>query len=80
MSLGPTGHKNFASLKLIFSDVWGPAPFFCLDGYHYFVIFVDAYIKYIWYYPLVAKSDVYSVSQQFQTLIEREFSLKIKYV
>jgi len=80
LSLGPTGHKTSAPLELIFSDVWGPAPFFSSDGYFYFVIFVDAYTKYVWYYPLVAKSDVYSIFHQFQTLVERQFSLKIKSV
>ena len=39
-----------------------------------------AYTKYVWYYPLVAKSNVYSVFHQFQTLVERQFSLKIKSV
>jgi histone deacetylase 1/2 len=76
LSLGPTGHKTFASLELIFSDVWGPALLFSLDGYPYFVIFVDAHTKYKWYYPLVAKFDVYFVFHQFQTLVERQFSLK----
>jgi len=80
LSLRPTGHKTSASLELIFSDVWGPAPLFSSDGYCYFVIFVDAHTKYLWYYPLVAKSDVYSVFHQFQTLVERQFSLKIKSV
>jgi hypothetical protein len=80
MSLGPTGHKTSAPFELIFSDVWGPAPLFSSDGYHYFVIFVDAYTKYIWYYPLVAKSDVYSVFHQIQTFVEHQFSLKIKFV
>jgi histone deacetylase 1/2 len=80
LSLGPTGHKTSALLELIFSDVWGPAPLFSSDSYCYFVIFVDAYTKYVWYYPLVAKSDVYSVFHQFQTLVERQFSLKIKFV
>jgi histone deacetylase 1/2 len=80
LSLKPTGHKTSALLELIFSDVWGPAPLFSSDGYRYFVIFVDAHTKYIWYYPLVAKSDVYSVFHQFQTLVERQFSLKIKCV
>jgi len=55
LSLGPTGHKTFAPLELIFSDVWGLAPLFSLDGYRYFVIFVDAYTKYVWYYPLVSE-------------------------
>ena len=58
----------------------GPCSSFFSDGYRYFVIFVDAYTKYVWYYPLLAKSDVYSVFHQFQTLVERQFSLKIKYV
>jgi len=78
LSLGPTGYKTSAPLELIFSDVWGPASLFSSDGYRYFVIFVNAYTKYVWYYPLVAKSDVYFVFHQFQTLVERQFSLKIK--
>jgi histone deacetylase 1/2 len=48
LSLGPTGHKTSTPLELIFSDVWGPAPLFSSDGYRYFVIFVDAYTKYIY--------------------------------
>jgi len=71
LSLGPTSYKTSTPLELIFSNVWGPAPLFSSDGYHYFVIFVDAYTKYVWYYPLIAKSDVYSVFHQFQTLVER---------
>jgi histone deacetylase 1/2 len=76
LSLGP----KEVPLELIFSDVLGPAPLFSSDGYLYFIIFVDAYTKYIWYYPIVAKSNVYSIFHQFQTLIERKFSLKIKSV
>jgi histone deacetylase 1/2 len=65
LSLGLTSHKTSALLELIFSDVWGPAPLFSSDDYRYFVIFVDMHKKYIWYYPLVAKSDVYFVFHQF---------------
>jgi hypothetical protein len=46
------------------------------DGFRYFVIFVNAHTKHIWYYyPLVAKSDIFSTFQRFQTLVERQFSL-----
>jgi len=48
--------------------------------FHYFVIFIDAHTKYIWYYPLVAKSYVFSIFQRFQLLVERQFSHKIKSV
>jgi histone deacetylase 1/2 len=48
LSLEPTSHKISTPLELIFSDVWGPAPLFSLDGYRYLVIFVDAYTKNIY--------------------------------
>jgi hypothetical protein len=51
---------------------------FSSDGFHYFFIFLDAHTKHIWYYPLIAKSDVFSIFQNFQTLVEHQFSLKIK--
>ena len=80
LSLRPTGHKTFAPLDLIFSDVWGPASMFSSNGFRYFVIFVDAHTKHIWYYPLIVKSDAFSTFQRFQTLVECQFSLKIKSV
>jgi histone deacetylase 1/2 len=78
--LRPTGHKTTSPLDLIFSDVWSSVPMFSSDDFHYFVIFIDAHTKYIWYFPLVAKSDVFSIFQHFQVLVERQFSHKIKYV
>ena len=48
--------------------------------YRYFVIFIDPYTKYVWYYPVVAKSNVYSIFHQFQTLVKRQFSFKIKFI
>jgi hypothetical protein len=65
---------------LIFSDVWGLAPMFSSNGFCYFVIFIDTHTKHIWYYPLVDKSNVFSIFHRFQTLDERLFSRKIKSV
>ena len=80
MCLGPTGHQTSAPLELVFSDVWDPAPMLSSDGFRYFVIFVDAHMKFIWFYPLVLKSDVFNVFHQFQVIIERQSSRKIKFV
>jgi hypothetical protein len=76
--LRPIGHKTTTSIDLIFSDVWGLAPMFSYVGFHYFVIFIDVYTKHIWYYPIVAKSDVFSIFHRFQTLVEHQFLCKIK--
>jgi len=65
LSLRLTSHKTTTSLDLIFNDVWGPAPIFYFDGFRYFVIFIDAHTKHIWYYPIVAKSNVFSIFHHF---------------
>jgi hypothetical protein len=44
------------------------------NGFCYFVIFVDAHMKFIWFYPLVAKFDVLNIFHQFQVLVECQFS------
>jgi len=80
LSLGLTGHKTCAPLELVFSDVWGPSPMLSTDGYRYFVIFVDAYTRYIWFFPLAVKFDVFKIFLQFQALVERQFTTKIKSV
>jgi hypothetical protein len=49
-------------------------------GFHYFVIFIDAHTKHIWYYPFVAKFVVFSTFHYFQILVECQFSRKIKSV
>jgi len=78
LTLKTTGHQTRAHLGLIFSDVWGSSPMLSSDGFRYFVIFVDAHTKFIWFYPFVAKSDVFTIFHQFQAFVERQFSLKIK--
>jgi histone deacetylase 1/2 len=70
LSLGPTSYKTSAPLELIYSDVWGPSPMLSSDSFWYFVIFFDAYTKYIWFFPLVAKYDVFTIFHQFQTQVE----------
>ena len=56
----------------------GPYSYVFSNGFCYFVIFIDAHTKHIWYYSLVAKSDVFSIFHHFQTLVEHQFSCKIK--
>jgi len=70
MSLGSTGHKTFAPLELVFSDVWGHAPMLSSVDFCYFVVFVDAHKKFIWFYPLIVKFDVFNAFHQFQVFIE----------
>jgi histone deacetylase 1/2 len=53
---------------------------FFFNGFRYFVIFIDTHRKHIWYYLLIAKSNVFATFHHFQVLVERQFSCKIKFV
>lgn len=46
----------------------------------YYLIFVDHFTKYIWFYPMKTKSSVRTIFPQFKILVENRFQLKIKFV
>lgn len=71
--LGKTHKLPFASsytlykkpLKLIVTDLWGPAPCFS-NGKQYYISFVDAFTRHTWIYFLNKKSDALSVFLLFK--------------
>ncbi len=65
-------------LELLFSNVWGPSPISSNNGNKYYVCFIDDFSKFIWSYPIVAKSDVITIFKKFQVHVERFFNCKIK--
>ena len=66
-----------SSLDVIFSDVW-TSPFSFYDGFHYYVVYVYHYTKYIWLDSLCRKSDVQSTFVAFKQPVENYFSTTIK--
>lgn len=68
-----TSLKSQSPLELVFSDVWS-SPIISSDNYKYYVVFVDHYTKYIWFYPLKHKSDVLPVFKCFRSLVEKRFN------
>lgn len=63
-------------LQIIYSDVW-TSPIHFVDGYKYYVIFMDHFTHYIWLYPLKRKSDVVTIFPRFKALVENFFKKKI---
>ena len=63
-------------LEIIFSDVW-TSPIISHNGFKYYVIFVDHFTKYIWFYPIKNKSDVKEVFLRFKAIVEKYFETSI---
>ncbi|KAM1091428.1 hypothetical protein FF1_018917 [Malus domestica] len=62
----------------VHSDVCGPSPVKSLEGYRYYVIFVDEYTRYVWIYPMCNKSDVFQLFMQFYNYVHTQFGIRIK--
>lgn len=72
--------KITAPFQLIHIDVWGPSSTPSIDGFKYYVHFVDDFSRFTWIFPMSAKSEVSSIFKKFLTFIERQFCTKLKAV
>ena len=68
--------SSCAPLQLIYSDVW-TSPVLSYHGIKYYVIFVNHFTKYFWFYALKCKIDAYDVFICFLAIVEKFFNLKI---
>lgn len=75
----PSSNRSKKPLELIFCDVWGPSPVVSLDGFKYYVSFVDDFSRYIWLFLMKTKNEVHSIFLSFRILAENLFNSKILY-
>ena len=70
LPFGESSLESCGPLDLVYTDVWGLSLIESVDGFHYYVIFVDHFTKYIWLYPLRLKSDVFPIFRPFKAVVE----------
>lgn len=70
---------SFNPLDLVFYDIWGLAPVSSVNGFRYYIHFVDDFSKFTWIYPMVRKSDAYDIFVKFKATVENLFGCKIIY-
>lgn len=64
-------------LKLLCIDVWGPTPYISCLGFKYYVLVVDHYMHYTWFFPMKLKSDVFHIFNSFLPYLECFFNRKL---
>ena len=74
----PSPSRASKPLELIHTDLWGPAMLKSTSGAKYFILFLDDYSRYTWFYPLQTKDQALSVFKQFKLLVENQFDAQIK--
>jgi transposase InsO family protein len=71
-------NKTEGVLELIHSNVCGPMPSSSINGYVYYVSFIDDYSRKTWVYFLKSKDEVFSKFKEFKALIENLSERNIK--
>ncbi|RVW45084.1 Retrovirus-related Pol polyprotein from transposon RE1 [Vitis vinifera] len=65
-------------LELVHTDLWGLASVKSTSGARYFILFLDDYSLYTWFYPLQTKDQALLAFKKFKLQVENQFDAKIK--
>ena len=65
-------------LELVYSDLWGPALVMSIEGFRYYIIFVNAFTRYTWLWPLKLKFNALLVFTIFHKLAELQYQTKLR--
>ncbi|KAL4381772.1 hypothetical protein AHAS_Ahas04G0166900 [Arachis hypogaea] len=67
-------------LELIYTGIWGPNPISLINNSRYYVHLINAFSRFTWIYLLSSKSQIKSIFEHFQTMVELQLGTKIKTV
>ena len=72
--------KKTERLKLVHSDVWGPAPVASYAGNTYFVTFIDDFSKKVWVFAMKEKPEVFGIFKRWRVMCESQTGTRLKYL
>ncbi|KAK4390000.1 Retrovirus-related Pol polyprotein from transposon TNT 1-94 [Sesamum angolense] len=70
--------RSSSPFTLVHSDIWGPCRFESINGFRYFITFVDDYSRMTWVYLLKDRSQVPTIITSFYNEIKTQFSVNIR--
>ncbi|KAJ4737614.1 Transposon Ty1-H Gag-Pol polyprotein [Rhynchospora pubera] len=73
-----SGHRSSCAFDLIHSDVWGPCPTSSMNGYRYFVTFIDCFSRVTWLYLMKNKNEVLACFKDFHRSVQTQYGAVVK--
>jgi IS30 family transposase len=73
-----SGLRSIEPFALVHSDVWGPCPTSSVNGFRWFVTFIDCHSRNTWIYLMKQKSEVYTCFQDFLAYVKTQFEVHVK--
>ena len=75
---GPSTRQPRRLLSLVHSDVKGPLPVRSIEGFRYWVTFIDDKSRFWGVYGIKHKSDVFGKFKEYKALVENKLDCKIQ--
>lgn len=73
-----SNNRASVALKLVHSDLMGPAKSSSYSGFHYVMVMVDDFSRFTWVFFLKHKSEGFTKFVQFKEAVEKEFWQRLK--
>lgn len=73
-----SSNRSSCGFDLVHSDVWGLCSTTSMNGYRYFVTFIDCYSRVTWLYLMRNKSDVLACFKDFHRAIQTQYGAIVK--
>jgi hypothetical protein len=73
-----SGHKSSCGFDLIHSNIWGSCSMNSMNGYKYFVTFIDYFFRVTWVYLMKNKSEVFDCFKDFHRSIQTQYETVVK--
>jgi transposase InsO family protein len=73
-----SGSRSSCIFELVHSDVWGPCPITYVNGFRYFVTFIDCFSRVTWIYLMKNKNDVFAYFKDFHKGVLTQYGAVVK--
>jgi Integrase core domain/GAG-pre-integrase domain len=73
-----SGSKSVCIFELVHSDIWGLCPTISVNGFRYFVIFIDCFSRVTWIYLMKNKNDVFACFKDFHKEVQTQYGVVVK--
>lgn len=77
LSFSLSNSISSSPLELLHSDIW-MSPYESNSGFKYYLIFIDDYSRYTWFFPMRLKFEVFAIFVKFKKYVENLLSCTIK--
>ena len=73
-----SGHRSSHAFDIVYSNVWEPCFTSSINGYRYFVAFIDCFSRITWLYLMKNKNEVFACFKDSHRVVQTQYGPVVK--